>query len=311
MSDRAFAVFSAPSETVPVYPTGRGRYAFEQPDGVVLLSGKCVELPLAGARLAATVQHSDLGDYLLLATGERCGLCPGMRVIPSQLDRELIAKRQRQQRLQVAQVEEARKMEVTRFLQFFVTTDPESTTSWIAQARHRYSQMEQALLPLQQVVSELEPDWQPKDPAYWQRMIEHLIRLRQTLEECRSLFEREQSREDMPIPLEVLGSRLRYILSLSSVAHTCDEVGILLTSHSAAPRSHEVASLRQRQEVLKALQAFCDAGRKAIEEGQAGFDALAVEQQRDPVPLAPRKRRKLGGDVLPGQQEGVSNEGIR
>lgn len=98
MSDSAYVVLSIPPETVPVYPTGRGRYAFERPDGVVLHPGKRLELPLAGARLAATVQHSDLGDYLLLATGERCGLCPGMRVIPSASDRELIVKQQ--QRLQ-------------------------------------------------------------------------------------------------------------------------------------------------------------------------------------------------------------------
>lgn len=101
MSDSAFAVLSTPLETVPVYPTGRGRYAFEQPDGVVLLPGKRVELALAGVRLAATVQHSDLGDYLLLTTGEKCGLCPGMRVIPNAPDQELIEERNQQ--LQAAQ----------------------------------------------------------------------------------------------------------------------------------------------------------------------------------------------------------------
>jgi hypothetical protein len=83
---------AVPETTVPVYPTGQGRYAFDQPDGVVLFPGKGVEVVFAGVRLAGTVQRGDLGDYLLLATGEKCGLCPGMRVIPSPLDRTLIAQ---------------------------------------------------------------------------------------------------------------------------------------------------------------------------------------------------------------------------
>ena len=92
--------------TVPVYPTGRGRYAFDQPDGVVLFPGTNVELVLVGVKVACTVQRSDLGDYLLLSTGEKCGLCPGMRVIPSALDRTLIE--QTKWKLESKQAEEAR-----------------------------------------------------------------------------------------------------------------------------------------------------------------------------------------------------------
>lgn len=90
-----------PATPVPVYPTGRGCYAFDQPDGVVLFPGTDVEVVFAGVKLTGTVQRGDLGDYLLLSTGETCGLCPGMRVIPSELDRTRIA--QTKQKLQAAQ----------------------------------------------------------------------------------------------------------------------------------------------------------------------------------------------------------------
>lgn len=190
-------------------------------------------------------------------------------------------------------------MELTA-LGFFATDNPALVAAWLTQARVAFTRLEQALLPFQRVVEELAPNWLPKAPTYWQRTMEHLVPLRHALEECCSLFEREQSREDAPIPLAVLGTHHRYSLALSSVTREFNEVGILLTSHSAAPYSREVAHIRQRQEVLGALRKLCDLGRKAIAEVRTGFDALPVEQpeeQRDPVPLARRKRRKAKGNV--------------
>jgi hypothetical protein len=186
---------------------------------------------------------------------------------------------------------------VFEVLGFFATDDPALIASWLAQARERYTRLEQALLPFQRVVEELAPNWQPKAQTYWQRTMEHLVPLRHALEACSSLFEREQSREDTPIPLAVLGCHHGYSLSLSSVTREFNEVGILLTSHSAASYSREVAHIRQRQEVLGALRTLCDGGRKAIAEARTWLDAFAVEQQeksqRGRVPLASRRRRVL------------------
>jgi hypothetical protein len=70
------------SDWIAIYPSGRGRYALGNPDGRELLPGQRVELVLAGITLSGVVRHGEMGDYLLLDTGEKCGLCPEMRVIP-------------------------------------------------------------------------------------------------------------------------------------------------------------------------------------------------------------------------------------
>ncbi len=170
-------------------------------------------------------------------------------------------------------------MGMTTILGFFVTDDPAYLATWMAHARERYTALEQALEPLQKVVEHLDRDWQPKHPAYWQRTMAHLPPLRQAIEACSSLFEREQSSEECPVPLAMVGHHLSYRISLSSVEREYEEVGILLTSHGSAPYSMEVAHIRQRQQVLKALRALCEAGQKAIGEGRANLDTLPAEHQ--------------------------------
>lgn len=75
---------------VPIYPTGRGRYALGSPDGNVLFPGRELTVLVAGHQITGTVQASDLGDYLQLENGDRCGLCACMRAVATiSLEREL------------------------------------------------------------------------------------------------------------------------------------------------------------------------------------------------------------------------------
>lgn len=204
-------------------------------------------------------------------------------------------------------------MGLTTILGFVATDNPAYLVSWMATAHGRYSMLEQALQPLQQVVDELEPDWQPRHPTYWLRTMGHLPPLRQAIKACCSLFEREQSSEEAPVPFALVGHDIQYRFSLSSLEREFEEAGILLTSHSAAPYSMEVASLRQRQQVLGALQKLCKAGRKAIEEGRAGIDRLPAEHEAYQAlgQSARRKRRTTAVQVLrsdepdPHQEEGA------
>jgi hypothetical protein len=170
-------------------------------------------------------------------------------------------------------------MGMTTILGFFVTDDPAYLASWMDGARERYAALEQALEPLQNVVEYLDRDWQPQPPAYWHRTMEHLAPLRQAIEACSALFEREQSSEECPVPLAMVGHHLRYQISLSAVSREYEEAGILLTSHSAASYSLEVGHIRQRQQVLKALRKLCEVGQKAIKEGRAEIDTLPAEHQ--------------------------------
>ena len=66
-------------------------------------------------------------------------------------------------------------MILDNILGFWATVDPEVFASWIAKARAHYTELEQALEPLQKVVRELEPNWQPRHPAYWQRTMGQLL----------------------------------------------------------------------------------------------------------------------------------------
>lgn len=89
--------------SVPIYPADqRGRYALGQPDGIVLLPGMNVEVFFAGIRLMGIVQRSERGDYLQFPNGGRCGLCPGMRILPGTPGGTLREKKKQQ--FQVAQV---------------------------------------------------------------------------------------------------------------------------------------------------------------------------------------------------------------
>lgn len=69
------------SGIVSMYPTGRGHFALGSPDGDPLFPGDSLTILLAGHQMTGTIQRSDLGDYLQLSNGERCGLCACMRAV--------------------------------------------------------------------------------------------------------------------------------------------------------------------------------------------------------------------------------------
>lgn len=165
----------------------------------------------------------------------------------------------------------------------FITDDPKYLVSWMADARERYAELERALEPLQKAGEYLGRDWQPQPPAYWHRTMERLIPLRQAIAGCCSLFEREQSSKEHPTPLAVVGYHHQYGISLDTFERAFEEVGVLLTSHSAAPYSLEVGHIRQRQQVLEALRKLCKIGQKVVEEGRAGIDALLVDREANQI----------------------------
>src|SRR5260370_41057892 len=70
-----------------IYPNGRGHYAIGSPDGKVLRPGQALTIVVAGHEITGTIQASEQGDYLRTDDGTTCGLCAGMRVIPTIQDR--------------------------------------------------------------------------------------------------------------------------------------------------------------------------------------------------------------------------------
>jgi len=66
---------------VPIYPTGRGRFALGSPDGPVLHPGRELTVLVAGHQVNGIIQASEQGDYLRAEDGTICGLCACMRVV--------------------------------------------------------------------------------------------------------------------------------------------------------------------------------------------------------------------------------------
>lgn len=66
---------------IPIYPTGRGRFALGSPDGKVLHPGSPLTILVAGHQVNGIIQASDLGDYLRTEDGTSCGLCACMHVV--------------------------------------------------------------------------------------------------------------------------------------------------------------------------------------------------------------------------------------
>jgi hypothetical protein len=66
---------------ISIYLAGRGHYALGSPDGKVLHPGIPLTVLLAGHQVNGIIRSSELGDYLQLQDGDRCGLCACMRVV--------------------------------------------------------------------------------------------------------------------------------------------------------------------------------------------------------------------------------------
>jgi len=76
--------------TTAIYPTGWGRFALNSPDGDVLYPGFPLTVVIAGHQIDGTIQTSDLGDYLQLPDGGRCGLCACMQVVAFPQGQEVV-----------------------------------------------------------------------------------------------------------------------------------------------------------------------------------------------------------------------------
>jgi hypothetical protein len=74
---------------ISIYPAGLGHYALGSPDGKVLHPGIPLTVLLAGHQVNGIIRSSELGDYLQLQDGDRCGLCACTRVVATIQEQEM------------------------------------------------------------------------------------------------------------------------------------------------------------------------------------------------------------------------------
>ncbi len=179
-------------------------------------------------------------------------------------------------------------LDTHKIMDYWVTDDPAVLDAFIVHVRERYTALEQALEPITVTVNDLERDWKPRWEHYWQTKMAALLSLRTAAHAALQVFDREQSSEDMPIPIIFAGISLGYRFGLHTVESKIEEAGILLTSYIEVCSSHEEQHLRQRQRVLNALQEVVKATREATNEGR---DKLA-EDSREQKLTVPRPTRR-------------------
>lgn len=159
------------------------------------------------------------------------------------------------------------------FLGAWVTDDPEVMSAFLAQGHVRYAALQQACAPIKEAIEELQRDWQPREQHYWQNILDQLSPLRKAMHACRALFAREQNSEMHPLPMAFAANlTYRYGWNLNGVEEKIENAGILLTIQSATPSSLDEAHIRQRQRVLRALEALHEVVLKATTDARIAFD---------------------------------------
>ncbi len=144
-----------------------------------------------------------------------------------------------------------------------MTSQPPNPSLVLAQ--QCYDKLAQALVPIREAIQDLEQDWKPRTPAFWNRLVACLAQLQQEVNACLA------------------------IASTASIAHrSClyyvigciEEVGIRLTAYQATS-SLAQKHLRQRQVVLHALRELYEEAQKTLIDGRAWLNQ--VQQDQNPL----------------------------
>lgn len=169
-------------------------------------------------------------------------------------------------------------------------TELEALQAYLAQARQCYDELEQVLVPMRDLITDLEQDWNPRDDMFWQRVTTALAPLRQTVNACLALYRQERSTQAMSASVLFPAASIEQSCVLFYLGSRIEEVGIRLTSYRHRASFAE-KHLRQRQWVLQALRDLDEAGQKVLQKGRTWI-AQVLESQRQSSLLSPSPRGK-------------------
>ena len=165
--------------------------------------------------------------------------------------------------------------------------ESEALQAYLVQARQCYDELEQALVPMRDLITDLEQDWNPRDDVFWQRVTTALAPLRQTVNACLALYRQERSTQAMSASALFSAASIEQSCVLFYLGSRIEEVGIRLTSYRHRASFAE-KHLRQRQWVLQALRDLDEAGQKVLQKGRTWI-AQVLESQRQSSLLSPSK----------------------
>lgn len=150
---------------------------------------------------------------------------------------------------------------------------------FLAQARQRYDELEQALMPMGETIADLEQDWNPRGEPFWQRVSTALLPLRQTVDGCLALYDQRRSPQPALISALFAGVSIEQSCVLFYLRSRIEVVGIRLTSYQHRASFAE-KHLQQRQGVLQGMRDLDEAGQKALQKGRVWFERVLVSQRQ-------------------------------
>src|SRR5579859_492620 len=178
---------------------------------------------------------------------------------------------------------------MTEILGYNTTTAMEALTAFIAKASTRYEALEQAIVPVDEKVTDLQKDWDLRSAVFWSEVLRtSLPAIRGATTKCLGLFDRKQSQET-PIPIIICATNIGYTCDLHCVEAKIDEAGILLTVNVRTCGSNSVEKqIRERQRLMGVLQQLSKSVHEAVDNGRLKLKSAPEEQRKL---LSPPKRK--------------------
>src|SRR5581483_8845442 len=109
-------------------------------------------------------------------------------------------------------------------------TASEDLTIFLVQAQRCYNDLEQSLVPITETIGDLEQDWTPRLPEFWERVTTSVTSIRQTASACLALFQ-ESSAQHASLALLISVASIEQSCYLHYLKSRVDEVGIRLTAY--------------------------------------------------------------------------------
>jgi len=174
-------------------------------------------------------------------------------------------------------------------LGYNTTNTMEALAAFIANASVQYEALEHAIAPVDEKITDLQKDWEPRPLSFWSEILGKSIpAIREATASCLSLFDPKRSQET-PIPIVMCARHLSYTCNLSHIEEQIEQSGILLTAYrlNVAEGLSVEKQIRERQRLMRALLALSQVIHKAIDDGRMTLKSAPEEQRKI---LCPSKR---------------------
>lgn len=176
---------------------------------------------------------------------------------------------------------------MNKILGYGTSNTIEVLNSFITHAQQQYEALEQAIVPVDERITDLQKDWELRSFLFWQSILKtSLPAIRDATTQCLNLFDRKQS-QTIPVPIAICATSIGYTCDLHCIGKKIEDAGILLTAYFHTSDSNSIEQqIRGRQRILTTLRQLSKVVHEAVDNGRAKLDEAPEEQRKI---LCPRK----------------------